>query len=155
VFKVSPFRLDTRAQTGAPLSDCRINSTLIKFTVTSRWERRYTVKAVDMVDNSGSTLRSIISCIGPEIFVQIDRILTKFCPWKLGVLVIMTYRVFKVHVLNDCLMNETIKGKNWLYGGGCIRVGVNKILQKSICVIKNLRRAPACLFTTGCILCHK
>ena len=36
VFKVSGFRLDTRTQTGAPLSDCRINNTLVKFTVTSR-----------------------------------------------------------------------------------------------------------------------
>jgi len=92
VFKVSAFRLDTRAQTGAPLSDCHISNTLIKFTVTSRWQRRYTVKAVH-VDNSGSTSRSIISCLGPEISVQINRILTKFCSWKLGVLVIMTHRV--------------------------------------------------------------
>ena len=30
VFKVSAFHLDTRAQTGAPLSDCRINNTLVK-----------------------------------------------------------------------------------------------------------------------------
>jgi len=30
VFKMSAFRLDTRAQTGAPLSDCRINNTLVK-----------------------------------------------------------------------------------------------------------------------------
>ena len=37
---------------------------------------RITVKAVHMVDNSGSTSRSIISCLGPEIFVQINRILT-------------------------------------------------------------------------------
>ena len=35
VFKVSAFRLDTRAQTGAPLYDCHINY-LVKFTVTSR-----------------------------------------------------------------------------------------------------------------------
>ena len=94
MFKVSALiRLDTRAQTGAPLSDCRINNTLVKFTVTSRWERRYAVKAVHMVDNSGSTSRSIISCLGPEIFVQINRILTKFCSWKLGVPVTMTHRV--------------------------------------------------------------
>jgi len=33
---VSAFRLNTRAQTGAPLSDWRINNTLVKFTVTSR-----------------------------------------------------------------------------------------------------------------------
>jgi len=46
-----------------------------------------------MVDNSGSTSRSIISCLGPEIFVQMNLILTKFCPWKLGVPVIMTHRV--------------------------------------------------------------
>ena len=82
MFKVSAFRLDTRPQTGAPLSDCRINNTLVKFTVTSRWERRYTVKAVHIVDNSGSTSRSIISCLGPEIFVQVNRIVTKFCPTK-------------------------------------------------------------------------
>jgi len=36
VFKESAFRLDTRAQTGAPLFDCRINNTLVKFTLTSR-----------------------------------------------------------------------------------------------------------------------
>jgi len=35
VFKVFAFCLDTLAQTGAPLSDCRINNTLVKFTVTS------------------------------------------------------------------------------------------------------------------------
>jgi len=35
VFKVSAYRLDARAQTGAPLSDCHINNTLVKFTVTS------------------------------------------------------------------------------------------------------------------------
>jgi len=29
-------RLNTRAQTGALLSDCRISSTLVTFTVTSR-----------------------------------------------------------------------------------------------------------------------
>jgi len=40
------------------------------------------VKAVYMVDNSGSTSCSIISCLGPEIFVHINRILTKFCPMK-------------------------------------------------------------------------
>jgi len=82
VFKVSAFSLETRAQTGAPLSDCHINNTLVKFTVTSHWERRYTVQAVHMVDNSGSTSRSIISCLGPEIVVQTNRILTKFCPMK-------------------------------------------------------------------------
>jgi len=74
VFKVSAFHLDTCAQTGAPLSDCHINCELdqwVKFTVTSRGERRYTVKAVHMVDNSGSTSHSIISCLGPEIFVHI------------------------------------------------------------------------------------
>ena len=38
MFKVSAFRLDTRTQTGAPLSDCSINNTLVKFTVTSRWD---------------------------------------------------------------------------------------------------------------------
>jgi len=38
-----------------------------------------------MVKNSGSTSRSIISVLGPEIFVQINRILTKFCPMKLKV----------------------------------------------------------------------
>jgi len=39
------------------------------------------VKAVHMVDNySGSTSRSINSRRGPEIFVQIDHILTKLCP---------------------------------------------------------------------------
>jgi len=72
VLKVFAFRLDTRAQTGAPLSDCRINNTLVKFTMTSRWEKRYTVKAVHMADNSGSTSCSTISCLGPEIFVQIN-----------------------------------------------------------------------------------
>jgi len=32
---VSAFRLDTHVQMGAPLSDCRINNMLVKFTVTS------------------------------------------------------------------------------------------------------------------------
>jgi len=76
--KCPPFTL-TRAQTGAPMSDCRINNMLVKFTVTSCRERRYTVKAVHLVDNSFSTSRSIISCFGLEIFVQINHILTKFC----------------------------------------------------------------------------
>jgi len=49
------------------------------------WERRYMVE----VDNSGSTSRSIISCLGPEIFVQMNHIQTKFCRWNLGVPVIM------------------------------------------------------------------
>jgi len=80
VFKVSAFRLDAREQMGVPLFDCRINNTLVKFTVTSRSERRYTVKASYMVDTSGSTSRSIISSLGPEIFVQINRILSKFSP---------------------------------------------------------------------------
>jgi len=93
VFKVSAFRLDRRAQTGAPLSDCRINNTPVKFTVTSHWERRYTVNAVHMVDISGTTSRSTISCLGPEIFVQINRILTKLRLRKLGVPVIMTHSV--------------------------------------------------------------
>jgi len=35
-----------------------------------------------MVDNSGSISRRIISCHGPEIFVQVNRILTKFYPMK-------------------------------------------------------------------------
>ena len=35
-----------------------------------------------MMDTSGSTSRSIISCLGLEIFVQINRILTKFCHMK-------------------------------------------------------------------------
>jgi len=90
--KCPPFAL-TRAQTGALLSDCHINNTLVKFTVTSRWERRYMVKTVHMVDNYGTNSRSIISCLGPEIFVQINLILTQVCPWKLGVPVIMTHRV--------------------------------------------------------------
>jgi len=81
--KCPPFAL-TRAQTGAPLSDCCISNMLVKFTVTICWERRYTVKAVHLVDNSGSTSCSIISCFGLEVFVQINRILTKFCLWKLG-----------------------------------------------------------------------
>jgi len=38
------------------------------------------VKAVYMVGNSGSTSYSIISCLGPEIFVQINRILSKILP---------------------------------------------------------------------------
>jgi len=104
---VSAFRLETRAQTGSPLSDCRINNTMVKFTVTvtSRRERRYTVTAVYMMDTS-STSRSIISCLGPEIFVQINRISTKFCTWKLGVPVLwhtvslsFTYLCRCVHTL--------------------------------------------------------
>jgi len=51
---------------------------VVKLTVTSRWERRYTVKAVHVVDNSGSTSRSIISCHDPDFFVQINDMLTKF-----------------------------------------------------------------------------
>jgi len=51
--------------TSEVMCDCRINNTLVKFTVTSRWERRYTVKVVHMVDNYGSTTRSIISFLGP------------------------------------------------------------------------------------------
>jgi len=51
------------------------------------------VKAVNMVDNSGSTSHSFILCLGQKIFVQINCILTKFCPGKLGVLVIMTHHV--------------------------------------------------------------
>jgi len=46
-----------------------------------------------MVDNSGSISHSIISCLGHEIFVQINRILAKFCHWKLGVPVIMTHQL--------------------------------------------------------------
>jgi len=41
------------------------------------------VKAIHMVDNSGITSRSIISCLGPEIFVHL----------KVRVPVIMTHRV--------------------------------------------------------------
>jgi len=94
VFKVSAFRLDIRAQTGAPQSDCRINNTLVKFTVTSRWERRYMVNAAHMVDNNtGSTSRTFISCLDLEMFLQINRTLTKFCPSKLRVPVIITHRV--------------------------------------------------------------
>jgi len=61
--------------------------------VTSHWQRHYMVKAVHMEDNSSFTSFSIISCLVPEIFVQINHILTKFCPWKSGVPVIMTHRV--------------------------------------------------------------
>jgi len=82
-----------QSDSGTPLSDCHINNTLVMFTVTSHWEGRYTVKAVHMVDNSGSTSRSLISCLGHEIFVQINHILTKYCPWKLGVPVIMTHHL--------------------------------------------------------------
>jgi len=56
----------------------------------SRWQRRYMVKAVHTANNSGSTSRSI----SPEIFVDINRVLTKFCLWKLGVPVIMSRRVY-------------------------------------------------------------
>jgi len=38
-----------------------------------------------MVDNSCTTSRSIISRLGPEIFVQINHMLTKFCPLKVTV----------------------------------------------------------------------
>jgi len=37
-----------------------------------------------MVDSSGSTSRSIISCLGLEIFVQMNDILTKLCPLKVS-----------------------------------------------------------------------
>ena len=53
------------------------------------------VKAVHMEDNFGGNSRSIISCLVLEIFVQINHILTKFCPCKLGVPVIMTHRVVR------------------------------------------------------------
>jgi len=37
---------------------------------------------VYMVHNSGSTSHSIVSCIGLDMFVQINQILTKFFPLK-------------------------------------------------------------------------
>ena len=40
------------------------------------------MKTVYMVDNSGSASCSIISRLGPEICVQINRILAKFCLLK-------------------------------------------------------------------------
>jgi len=108
VFKVSAFRLNTCVQMCAALSGCHINNTWVKFTITSRWERRYIVKAVHMVDNSDSTSHSIISCLGREILVQINHILTKFCPWKLGVLVIMTHRVVLLHIYNTWPIEDNI-----------------------------------------------
>jgi len=63
-------------------------------TMMSRWEGLYTVKAVHMVDNSGSTSCCIISRLSQEIFVRINRILAKFCPWNLGVPLIMTHCVY-------------------------------------------------------------
>ena len=78
--------------------------------MTSSWERHYMVKAVHMVDNSGSTSHSIITCLGPEIFVQINRILTKFFPWKLGIPVIMTHHVLlkRNYVLFSHLFSELL-----------------------------------------------
>jgi len=37
-----------------------------------------------MVNNYDSTSRSIISCLGMEIFVKTNRMLTKFCPEVMG-----------------------------------------------------------------------
>jgi len=132
VLRVSALRLETRAQTGAPLSDCRINNTLVKFTMTSRWERRYTVKVVHMVNNSGSTSRSIISCLGPEIFVQINGILTKFCLWKLGVPVTMTHRVVTICLLH-CVSprHETLRSQSC---GSCRLRFVLKPEEKGNCL---------------------
>jgi len=48
---MSAFYLDTLADWCATVW-LRISNTLVKFTVTSRWERHYTVKAEHMVDNS-------------------------------------------------------------------------------------------------------
>jgi len=49
-----------------------------------------------MVDNSGSTTRSTTSSLDPEIFVQINRILTKFCLMKIrGCGNYMTHRVVR------------------------------------------------------------
>jgi len=57
-----------------------------------------------MVDNSGNSSRSIISCLGSEIFVQINRLVTKICPMKDGVPVIMTHRV---KTNTDCLRRSS------------------------------------------------
>jgi len=99
VFKVSAFCLDTCADECATVwLPYQQHASHVHCSVTPRSERRYTVKAVHVVDNSGTTSRSIISCIGAEIFVQINRILTKFCLRKLGVPVIMTHRVHAIHI---------------------------------------------------------
>jgi len=79
----------TRAQTGAPLSDCHINNA---GQVHSDVTLRETLHG-KLVDNSCSTSCSIISCLGLEIFVQINRILNKFCYEKIGVPVIMAHCV--------------------------------------------------------------
>jgi len=63
--------------------------------------------AVNMVVNSGSTSRSIISSLGPEIFVQMSRILTEFCPWKLGVPLTMTHRVCVPIIVRNYSMQYT------------------------------------------------
>jgi len=65
-----------------------------------------------MVDNSGSTSCSIILCLGTEIFVQIDHILTKFCPVKVRDLLIMTHHVFGTVVTlhqNFCAAGKHMK----------------------------------------------
>jgi len=144
VFKVSAFRLNTCVQTGAPLSDSRINNTLVTFTVTSRWERCYTVKAVHVVDNSGSTSHSIISCHGQEIFVQISRIFTKFCPQKSEVPVIMTHRVVLISSVRAAKLTPRgtapellVRSWRWCWDAGqiCIRRLLLKILRLIITVL--------------------
>jgi len=141
---VSTFRLNTCVQTGAPLSDCRINNTLVKFTVTSHWERCYTVNAVHVVDNSGSTSHSIISCHGQEIFVQISRIFTKFCPQKSEVPVIMTCRVVLIFSVPAAKLTPRgtapelmVRSWRWCWDAGqiCIRRLLLKILRLIITIL--------------------
>jgi len=62
--------------------------------------------------SSGSTSRNIISCLGQDIFVQINRILTKFCPWKLRVPVVMTHRV--VQPVIKIRLNFSPKFQKWV-----------------------------------------
>jgi len=51
-------------------------------------------------ENTDSTLHSIISCSGLDIFVLINCILAKICRWKLGVPLIMEHRV--VYSVQTC-----------------------------------------------------
>ena len=95
------------------------------------------VKAVHMMDNSGSTSHSIISCLGPEIFVQINRILTKFCHMKVGGS--GNYDcVYTFWGLLSCSLTEFRQVQNSL----CVQIGsVTARHSSAVCVSQNLRRS--------------
>ena len=59
--------------------------------------------------NSGSILGNIISWVGQKIFVQINFILTKLCPRKLRVPVIMTHRVHYMQRMFNYFISATLQ----------------------------------------------